>query len=303
MVEISNGYVRKDKGYWRAVVCYQYGGAQRKVSKSTRVRCHPDRRDASGRITHRDNRGKGAAEEFLRRWRDELVAELAREPEPEASETSLYDYARGYYDLLHVKESTRSGYRAALSHLASTDADNARLRDLTASDQGRITELEGQASALTAVHEELAARVCELEGAAAESDQLRARLMEADEHLRGRVGKLEESRRARDELAARLEDALTEAGRERKSREDSERLVRQLSERLRRYATSGRTCDGADGEEDAITWRAFETDHHPISDAPTPEAADREGAWRLPRLRDKVANSVAASRALRRNDH
>lgn len=213
MVEISNGYVRKDKGYWRAVVCYQYGGAQRKVSKSTRVRCHPDRRDASGRITHRDNRGKGAAEEFLRRWRDEL------------------------------------------------------------------------------------------EGAAAESDQLRARLMEADEHLRGLAGKLEESRRARDELAARLEDALTEAGRERKSREDSERLVRQLSERLRRYATSGRTCDGADGEEDAITWRAFETDHHPISDAPTPEAADREGAWRLPRLRDKVANSVAASRALRRNDH
>lgn len=135
MKTYSKGFVQKDRGYWRAVISWQEDGKQHKMRRSTKVRCYPDKRDPDGKILKSDNRGKSAAEEILRRWRDELIAaQSAAESEPVTCDATLYDYAKGYFDLLHVKESTKSGYKAALSHLLGTDAGKTKIGDLTATD-------------------------------------------------------------------------------------------------------------------------------------------------------------------------
>lgn len=131
----SQGFVQKDRNQWRAVISWQEDGKRRKLRRSTGVRCYPDKCDTEGNVIKQDNRGKGAAEEFLRKWRDELVSQQEElEFAPPACETTLYDYAKNYYDLLHVKESSRIGYHAALSRLIGTDAGNTKLCDLKTSD-------------------------------------------------------------------------------------------------------------------------------------------------------------------------
>ncbi|MBR3328491.1 MAG: hypothetical protein IKG22_14345 [Atopobiaceae bacterium] len=104
---------------------------QRRIHRSTGVRCYPDKTDADGKVVKQDNRGKGAAEDSLRKWFDELIAKEVVEPETPRYDATLYDYAKEYFDLLHVKEGTRSGYRAALSHLIGTEAGNTKLYDLS----------------------------------------------------------------------------------------------------------------------------------------------------------------------------
>lgn len=139
MREYSKGFVQKDKGQWKTVLSWQEDGRHRKRSKVTGVRCYPDQKDARGNLVKRDNRGKGAAEDFLHRWRDQVIKEereSARPAEGETSEDStmsLYEYARNYFDLLHVKPSTKAGYRAAIVRLAGTTAGACRLCDLRAS--------------------------------------------------------------------------------------------------------------------------------------------------------------------------
>lgn len=71
----TQGFVSKHGGKWRAVVNWQgEDGRQHRLTKTTGVRCYPDRVDeATGEVTP-DNRGRASAETALRRWRDELVA-------------------------------------------------------------------------------------------------------------------------------------------------------------------------------------------------------------------------------------
>lgn len=131
---LSNGFVRKKGSTWVAVLSWQEDGKQKRTSKSTGIRCYPDKVDENGKVVKQDNRGKGAAEDFLRKWREELVAQESSMPVTAKGNTTLYDYSKEYFDLLHVKEVTRSGYRAALRHLIGTDAGNTKLCDLTAND-------------------------------------------------------------------------------------------------------------------------------------------------------------------------
>lgn len=68
-----------------AVLSWQEDGRQRRIRRSTGVRCYPDKTDADGKVVKQDNRGKGAAEDFLRKWRDELIAQEVVEPETPAA--------------------------------------------------------------------------------------------------------------------------------------------------------------------------------------------------------------------------
>lgn len=135
MRKYGKGFVRKDRGTWAAVVSWQEDGKQRRVSKSTGIRCYPDKKDPeTGEVIKRDNRGKSAAESFLKDWRDALVAEL-NDAEGIVESTALfYDYANHYYDLHHAKASTMSGYHAALTHLVGSECGNTPVCDLTADD-------------------------------------------------------------------------------------------------------------------------------------------------------------------------
>lgn len=117
-----------------AVLSWQEDGRQRRIRRSTGVRCYPDKTDADSKVVKQDNLGKGAAEDLLRKWRDELIAQEVVESETPRCDATFYDYAKEYFDLLHVKESTRSGYRAALSHLIGPDAGNTKLHDLSANE-------------------------------------------------------------------------------------------------------------------------------------------------------------------------
>lgn len=98
----------KHGGKWRAVINWQgEDGRQHRLTKTTGVRCYPDRVDeATGEVTP-DNRGRASAETALRRWRDELVAsEEERSRLEEAScDTTFAEYAE-----LHVmrKEPSRA---------------------------------------------------------------------------------------------------------------------------------------------------------------------------------------------------
>lgn len=134
MKDYSQGFVQKHHNQWRAIISWQENGKQQKMRRSTGVRCYPDKVDQDGKVVKQDNRGKGAAEDFLRKWREELIVQESSMPEAPRCDATLYDYAKQYFDLLHIKESTRSGYRAALRHLIGTDAGNTKICDLTAND-------------------------------------------------------------------------------------------------------------------------------------------------------------------------
>ena len=77
----SQGFVQKDRKNWMAVLSWQEDGRQRRIRRSTGVRCYPDKTDADGKVVKQDNRSKGAAEDFLRKWRDGLIAQEVAEPE------------------------------------------------------------------------------------------------------------------------------------------------------------------------------------------------------------------------------
>lgn len=132
MRNYTNGFVRKNGNYWMAVISWQEDGQQSKTSKSTGIRCYKDRRGPDGSVTRRDNRGKAAAEEFLKNWRDELVEEERRTCGMVESTSTLYEYAKHYLDLHNARPSTKDGYRSALRRLAGTECGNTPMRELTA---------------------------------------------------------------------------------------------------------------------------------------------------------------------------
>lgn len=120
----SKGSVQKDRGEWKAVVSYQDGGVQRRLTKRTGVRCFPKAGDA---------RGKQGAERILRQWRDELVAKEARAQDAIASTAPLYEFCSRYAESKKhvVKDSTYLGYVTELNRLAGTRLASTPLADVT----------------------------------------------------------------------------------------------------------------------------------------------------------------------------
>ena len=99
---LSNGFVFKDErsGHWRAAISWQdEDGRQRRMTRNTPVACYPDRVSRkTGKVT-RDNRGKGAAEDFLREWRDEEVRKDEELSGTVSCETPVYRYVLDYIDM------------------------------------------------------------------------------------------------------------------------------------------------------------------------------------------------------------
>lgn len=62
------------------------------MTRNTPVACYPDRVSRKTGNVSRDNRGKGAAEDFLREWRDEEVRKDEELSGTVSYETPVYRY-------------------------------------------------------------------------------------------------------------------------------------------------------------------------------------------------------------------
>lgn len=128
----NQGHVEKNGNVWRAALSWkdeEDGGKTHRMTKSTGVRCYPDKRDPeTSVVVKRDNRGKKEAEAFLTSWRDELVAQEQSEKEqrsprrPSSSDT-LTEYG---WKVVHRKEgvrkeSTIAGYRELMSRIGRSE--------------------------------------------------------------------------------------------------------------------------------------------------------------------------------------
>ena len=134
----TQGFVSKHGGKWRAVINWQgEDGKQHRLTRTTGVRCYPDKVDErTGEVTP-DNRGKASAETALRQWRDELVAaEEERSRLEEAScDTTFAEYAELYVMRKELSQAVRPvtirGYRSHISKIRGTEIGDSRLRDVT----------------------------------------------------------------------------------------------------------------------------------------------------------------------------
>ena len=122
----SNGHVRKHKGTWQATISWQEDGSQHRMSKSTGIECSKD-----------GNRGKGAAEEFLKRWRDELVLEDSRNLS--ANSTSPFiEYVKDYISIREtngkVEDTTLRTYYTHRNRLAGTTLASIPINEITHKD-------------------------------------------------------------------------------------------------------------------------------------------------------------------------
>lgn len=134
----TQGFVTKHGNKWRAVINWQgEDGKQHRLTKTTGVRCYPDKVDVrTGEVTP-DNRGKASAETTLRQWRDELVAaEEERSRFEEAScDTTFAEYAELYVMRKELSQAVRPvtirGYRSHISKIRRTEIGDSRLCDVT----------------------------------------------------------------------------------------------------------------------------------------------------------------------------
>ena len=121
--EYTKGFVRKHGGIWQAVICWQENGKQHRISKSTGIECM-----ANG------NRGKGAAEDFLKRWRDELVLEASHE-NAFSSSTPFIDYVSQFIRVREgngkVEDTTLRTYYTHKKRLMGTALGNMPIKDIT----------------------------------------------------------------------------------------------------------------------------------------------------------------------------
>lgn len=135
--EYSKGFVTKHRNKWRAVVNWQdEEGKQHRLTKSTGIRCYPDKTsDKTGEIIA-DNRGKASAEIFLRSWRDGLVeAERERARREEASGYSSFaEYTELYIQHKEIAKNVRPvtlrGYRSYLGKIVGTQLGDTPIGEL-----------------------------------------------------------------------------------------------------------------------------------------------------------------------------
>ena len=135
MREYGSGFVRKNHGVWTAVVKYKDNGKLGSLSKSTGIKCYPDKVDPRTKeVVKRDNRGKTSAETFLRKWRTELETEALEGTEvSDASNTPLSDYIETFLTFKSVKSSTMSGYKTSRRKLERSPMGELPLGKITAS--------------------------------------------------------------------------------------------------------------------------------------------------------------------------
>ena len=119
----SAGFVNKNRGTWRAIISYQEDGKQKRVSKSTGIKCYPGK----------DNRNKARAEEFLRQWREELVQQEAMS-QPVHDMMPFYGYCERYLSMHPVKPVTMSGYLTTMRKILNTPLGNRPLAEVTGDD-------------------------------------------------------------------------------------------------------------------------------------------------------------------------
>ncbi len=124
MRRYSKGSVQKWRGEWRAFVSYQENGTQHRLTKMTGVRCFPKKDDM---------RGKQNAEKVLRQWRDELIAQDARNANVISSDAQLYEFCLRYSESKKhlVKDSTYLGYKGELRRLLGTELGRTPLGEVT----------------------------------------------------------------------------------------------------------------------------------------------------------------------------
>ena len=135
---LSNGFVFKDErsGHWRAAISWQdEDGRQRRMTRNTPVACYPDRVSRkTGKVT-RDNRGKGAAEDFLGSEREE-VEEDEKLSGTVSCETPVYRYVLDYIDMKEstgdILASAADGYRWYAKHLLGTELGKTPVGQVTA---------------------------------------------------------------------------------------------------------------------------------------------------------------------------
>jgi integrase len=135
---IGKGFVYKDSGsnLWRAAIWwYDQDGKRKKKTRSTGVKCNPDRRNKAGEITRYDNQGKTAAKQFLTSWRDEEMRKLEEAAGVVTCETPLYRYVLDYIEMKvasgFIVDSTADSYHSYLRYLLGTELGNTPIRDVT----------------------------------------------------------------------------------------------------------------------------------------------------------------------------
>ena len=134
MREYGSGFVRKNHGVWTAVVKFKDNGKLGSVSKSTGIKCFPDKVDPHTKeVIKADNRGKTSAETFLRKWRIELETEALETAEvSDASTVSLSDYIDTFLSFKSIKPSTLSGYEISKRKILNTPMGGLKLSEITA---------------------------------------------------------------------------------------------------------------------------------------------------------------------------
>lgn len=112
-------------------------GKQHRCTKSTGVRCYPDKVDENTGETVPDNRGKANAETVLRKWRDELVAaeEERSRREEASSDTTFFEYVKLYIMRKELSQAVRPvtirGYRSYLGKIAGTEIGETKVSEVT----------------------------------------------------------------------------------------------------------------------------------------------------------------------------
>ena len=130
----GNGFVFKTKrsAHWgMAIPWTDEMGKKGRVTKTTRVACHPDRVGPDGSVKP-DNRGKTMAEQALRAWHDELVRGVE---DGVGSSMPFYSYAKNYVGekrrLMSVTAMTANGYESMLRQLLGTELGECPIRDVS----------------------------------------------------------------------------------------------------------------------------------------------------------------------------
>lgn len=106
------------------------------MTRNTPVACYPDRVSRKTGKVAGDNRGKGAAEDFLREWRDEEVRKDEELFGTVSCETPVYRYVLDYIDMKestgNILASTVDGCRQYAKHLLGTELGKTPVGQVTA---------------------------------------------------------------------------------------------------------------------------------------------------------------------------
>lgn len=136
MKEYSTGAIRKRKKsknsdiwVWEAMLYESENGAKRQLSHVTGIECEPPKPEEKGQRTAPSGRGATRAKEELRKWRETLVENAAKEenasptaPKNKAA-MKVTDYVSYYWDTREIEPETRTNYNYLLKRMNSPILD------------------------------------------------------------------------------------------------------------------------------------------------------------------------------------